>query len=222
MEYLPFTRPTLDEETILGVAEVLRSGWLTSGPKVIEFETALSQYLRRTSGAGTHLGHRRARDRAARRRCRPRRRSHHAGDELRRFGERRPARRRASRLRRRRPRHAQHRCRRGGGSHLPAHARDHAGALRRAWLPMSIGCTRLAKRHGLRVIEDAAHAIGTAQPRSPDRQFRRPGLLQLSREQEPDDDRGRRDRRRQRRGTASPSSVIAFTACRSAGRTSSR
>jgi len=44
VEYLPFTRPTLDEETILGVAEVLRSGWITSGPKVIEFETALSQY----------------------------------------------------------------------------------------------------------------------------------------------------------------------------------
>jgi dTDP-4-amino-4,6-dideoxygalactose transaminase len=43
--FLPFTRPTLDEETILGVAEVLRSGWLTSGPKVLEFEAALSSYL---------------------------------------------------------------------------------------------------------------------------------------------------------------------------------
>lgn len=42
---LPFTRPTVDEETIQGVAEVLRSGWLASGPKVAEFEAALSRYL---------------------------------------------------------------------------------------------------------------------------------------------------------------------------------
>ena len=42
---LPFTRPTLDEETIQGVAEVLRSGWLASGPKVAELEAALSRYL---------------------------------------------------------------------------------------------------------------------------------------------------------------------------------
>ena len=42
---LPFTRPTVDEETIQGVAEVLRSGWLASGPKVAEFEAALSKYF---------------------------------------------------------------------------------------------------------------------------------------------------------------------------------
>jgi hypothetical protein len=42
---LPFTRPTIDEETIQGVAEVLRSGWLASGPKVVELEAALSRYL---------------------------------------------------------------------------------------------------------------------------------------------------------------------------------
>jgi len=42
---LPFTRPTIDEETIQGVAEVLRSGWLATGPKVAEFEAALSRYL---------------------------------------------------------------------------------------------------------------------------------------------------------------------------------
>ena len=45
MDFLPFARPTIDEETIAGVAEVLRSGWITSGPKVQEFETALSEYL---------------------------------------------------------------------------------------------------------------------------------------------------------------------------------
>lgn len=40
--FLPFTRPTIDEETIAGVAEVLRSGWITSGPQVRAFEAALS------------------------------------------------------------------------------------------------------------------------------------------------------------------------------------
>ena len=40
--FLPLTRPTIDEETIAGVADVLRSGWITSGPKVREFEAQLS------------------------------------------------------------------------------------------------------------------------------------------------------------------------------------
>ncbi len=43
-KFLPFTRPSIDEETIAAVAEVLRSGWLTSGPKLKEFEAALSDY----------------------------------------------------------------------------------------------------------------------------------------------------------------------------------
>lgn len=43
MQFLPFTRPSIDEETIQGVAEVLRSGWITSGPRVLEFEAALSR-----------------------------------------------------------------------------------------------------------------------------------------------------------------------------------
>jgi dTDP-4-amino-4,6-dideoxygalactose transaminase len=45
LPFLPFTRPTIDEDTIQGVAEVLRSGWVASGPKVQEFEAALSTYL---------------------------------------------------------------------------------------------------------------------------------------------------------------------------------
>jgi dTDP-4-amino-4,6-dideoxygalactose transaminase len=43
--WLPFTRPAIDEETIAAVAAVLRSGWLASGPKVAQFEAALSEYL---------------------------------------------------------------------------------------------------------------------------------------------------------------------------------
>jgi len=42
--FLPFTRPSIDEETIAEVAQVLRSGWITSGPKVQAFEAALSDY----------------------------------------------------------------------------------------------------------------------------------------------------------------------------------
>jgi len=42
MDLLPFTRPDIDEETIAAVADVLRSGWLTTGPKCRELEVALS------------------------------------------------------------------------------------------------------------------------------------------------------------------------------------
>jgi dTDP-4-amino-4,6-dideoxygalactose transaminase len=41
--FLPFTRPEIDEATIAGVAEVLRSGWITSGPQVKALEAALSE-----------------------------------------------------------------------------------------------------------------------------------------------------------------------------------
>jgi dTDP-4-amino-4,6-dideoxygalactose transaminase len=41
--FLPFTRPDIDEATIAGVADVLRSGWITSGPQVKAFEAALSR-----------------------------------------------------------------------------------------------------------------------------------------------------------------------------------
>ena len=42
--YLRFAGPVLDESTIAGVGDVLRSGWITSGPWVREFEDALSAF----------------------------------------------------------------------------------------------------------------------------------------------------------------------------------
>src|SRR6185369_11501130 len=42
--FLPFTRPTIDDETIAGVVDVLRSGWITSGPNVKALEAKLSEY----------------------------------------------------------------------------------------------------------------------------------------------------------------------------------
>ncbi|MBX9901892.1 MAG: DegT/DnrJ/EryC1/StrS aminotransferase family protein, partial [Burkholderiaceae bacterium] len=55
--FLPFTKPTIDEETIAAVGAVLRSGWLTSGPNVKELEAQLSTYFGgrpvRTFNSGT-------------------------------------------------------------------------------------------------------------------------------------------------------------------------
>ena len=57
LPFLPFTKPSIDEETIQAVADVMRSGWLTSGPKVKELESQLSQYFGgrpvRTFNSGT-------------------------------------------------------------------------------------------------------------------------------------------------------------------------
>ncbi|MGI4984271.1 MAG: DegT/DnrJ/EryC1/StrS aminotransferase family protein, partial [Janthinobacterium lividum] len=36
-EFLPFTRPEIDDATIAGVADVLRSGWITTGPQNQQF-----------------------------------------------------------------------------------------------------------------------------------------------------------------------------------------
>ncbi len=43
-EFLPFSRPSISEEDVAAIAEVLRSGWLTTGPKTAEFEQAFCDY----------------------------------------------------------------------------------------------------------------------------------------------------------------------------------
>jgi dTDP-4-amino-4,6-dideoxygalactose transaminase len=56
LPFLPFTKPTIDEETIAAVGDVLRSGWLTSGLKVKAFEEQLGEYFGRpvrTYNSGT-------------------------------------------------------------------------------------------------------------------------------------------------------------------------
>jgi dTDP-4-amino-4,6-dideoxygalactose transaminase len=46
LPFLPFSRPSIDEDTIAMVGDVLRSGWLTNGgPKVAAFEAQLSEYF---------------------------------------------------------------------------------------------------------------------------------------------------------------------------------
>ncbi|QRX82208.1 DegT/DnrJ/EryC1/StrS aminotransferase family protein [Glaciimonas sp. PAMC28666] len=57
LPFLPFSKPTIDEDTIAAVGDVLRSGWITSGPKVQAFESQLSAYFGgrpvRTFNSGT-------------------------------------------------------------------------------------------------------------------------------------------------------------------------
>jgi dTDP-4-amino-4,6-dideoxygalactose transaminase len=43
--FLPFTRPSITEAEIQEVSETLRSGWLTSGPRVAAFEKEFSAYV---------------------------------------------------------------------------------------------------------------------------------------------------------------------------------
>ena len=42
---IPFYKPSIGEDEISEVTDCLRSGWLTTGPKVKEFETEFSRYL---------------------------------------------------------------------------------------------------------------------------------------------------------------------------------
>ena len=158
--FLPFTRPSIDEETIQGVAEVLRSGWIASGPNVHKLEAALSEYfggrpVRTQMHATASLEHALLVAGIG------------AGDEVitpamsfvatakSSCGG------RATGVRRCRPRHPQHRLRSGGGRHHAAHPRDHAGHF--AGLPVDMDrLYAIAERHRLRVIEDAAQAIGSS------------------------------------------------------------
>src|SRR5689334_17187844 len=43
--FLPFSRPTISEEAISEVVQCLRSGWITTGPRVKRFEQLLSEYF---------------------------------------------------------------------------------------------------------------------------------------------------------------------------------
>lgn len=44
-DFLPFSRPSITEEDIAAVGDVLRSGWITTGPKTAEFESKFADYV---------------------------------------------------------------------------------------------------------------------------------------------------------------------------------
>lgn len=48
--FLPFSKPAISEEEIAAVGHVLRSGWITTGPKTAQFEEDFKQYCG-TNGA---------------------------------------------------------------------------------------------------------------------------------------------------------------------------
>src|SRR5215217_3083538 len=50
-EFLPFALPSIGEEEIAEVVDTLRSGWVTTGPKVKRFESDFAAYV----GAGHAL-----------------------------------------------------------------------------------------------------------------------------------------------------------------------
>jgi UDP-4-amino-4-deoxy-L-arabinose-oxoglutarate aminotransferase len=60
--FLPFSKPSISEGEIQAVADILRSGWITTGPKAAEFEEAFRGYCRAreavalcSATAGMHL-----------------------------------------------------------------------------------------------------------------------------------------------------------------------
>src|SRR4029453_11055643 len=61
-EVVPFNLPTIEDEEIEEVVSTLRSGWLTTGPKTAQFETEFKAYVRaplalavNSATAGLHL-----------------------------------------------------------------------------------------------------------------------------------------------------------------------
>ena len=44
-EFLPFALPSIGEEEIAEVVDTLRSGWITTGPKVGQFESEFASYV---------------------------------------------------------------------------------------------------------------------------------------------------------------------------------
>ena len=45
MKFIPYGHQWIDEDDIEEVVKVLRSDWITTGPKIEEFESALCNYI---------------------------------------------------------------------------------------------------------------------------------------------------------------------------------
>src|SRR5215469_11864451 len=44
-DFIPFHRPSIEDEEIAEVVDTLRSGWLTTGPKTAQFEREFRAYV---------------------------------------------------------------------------------------------------------------------------------------------------------------------------------
>lgn len=45
MRSIPFSPPDITEEEIAAVAEALKSGWITTGPRTKELESRVAQFV---------------------------------------------------------------------------------------------------------------------------------------------------------------------------------
>lgn len=54
--YIPYARQWIDEDDIAAVVHVLRSDWLTTGPKVAEFEQAVADFVGAKEGVAVNSG----------------------------------------------------------------------------------------------------------------------------------------------------------------------
>ena len=43
-DFLPFSKPSITDSDIAAVADVLRSGWITTGPKCAQLESDFKKY----------------------------------------------------------------------------------------------------------------------------------------------------------------------------------
>src|ERR1700741_2122831 len=50
---IPITKPYIGEEEIEGASEAIRSGWVSQGPRVKEFEDAICSYTGASHGMAT-------------------------------------------------------------------------------------------------------------------------------------------------------------------------
>ena len=156
---IPFFRPVISSDEIGEVTAVLRSGWLTSGPKTHEFEQKFAAFFGgaveavavNSATAGTPSGGRGLRHRAWRQRNR-------ADADFHRDGRGYPLSRRGGRA---------GRCRAGNKLVDLADAERKLTSACKAIMPVHFGglpCNMnavlgFAHSNGLRVIEDAAHAF---------------------------------------------------------------
>ena len=182
------------------VVESLRSGWITTGPKVAKFEAMFRERLHAPSAHRRQFRHRRTAP--GRRGPGPetRRRGDRSLADVDGDGERGRAVRRAAGVRRRGRRDALPRPGRRRPPDHAADARDHAGPLRRAaGGPRRVARAGAEARPGHHRGRRARHRRVLQRRR--DRRLGRPGGLQLPRHQERDDRRGRDDRLSRRRRT---------------------